>query len=72
MSGPYIRRSRHGQALGTSLEWEDLTRDNPGEGSPRRGEKEDVDANEGDGCLLRRDVEYQDVALGILTRGRGA
>jgi hypothetical protein len=42
----------HGKGLGADLEREDLAGDDPGDGSPRRSEKEDVNADESDQCAL--------------------
>lgn len=46
----------HGERLGTDLEREDLTSNDPGNWTPRAGEEEDVDADECDQGLLGSQV----------------
>jgi hypothetical protein len=67
-----VRRGRHGEGFGADLEGEDFTGHHPRNGAPGRGEEEDVDADERDGCLLRAEVLGKDVSVGMLPRGRRA
>jgi hypothetical protein len=46
----------HGEGLGADLEREDLAGDDPGDGAPRRGEEENVDADESDQGALSDEV----------------
>lgn len=46
----------HGQALGSDLQGEEFSRHDPGNGSPRAGEEEDVDAHKCDGCALGGEI----------------
>lgn len=60
------------ERLGTSLERENLTSDNPGQGSPGGGKEEDVDADKGDGRLGCRFVVAVDLASDwVLDTGNG-
>jgi len=49
-----------GHGLGTDIEREDLTGDDPGDGTPRGGEEGDVDTDEGDQNLLSGGVGGRD------------
>jgi len=51
---------REGHGFGTDVEREDLTGDDPSDGSPCGGEEGDVDADEGDQNLLSGDVGGRD------------
>lgn len=68
----YVGGSRQRQRLGTGLEAEDLTVDNPGERAPGGGEEEDVDADKGDGGLLRGQVVHDNLAGVVLARGQSS
>jgi len=50
-----VGRRRDRQAPRARLEREQLTRHNPGDGAPRAGEEEDVDADKGDEHLVGHD-----------------
>ena len=64
-----VCRGRHGERFRPDFEREDLPRHHPGDGAPGRGEEEDVDADEGDGGLLRAEVLGEDVSVGRLAGG---
>lgn len=66
----YVGSSGDRQALGTSLEREDLAGDDPGQRTPGGGKEEDVDTDKGDRGLLCGKVVDDDVSSRILT-GRG-
>jgi hypothetical protein len=51
-----VAGSGHGETLGAGLEGEQLAGDDPSDGTPRRGEEEDVDAHEGDGGALSSEI----------------
>jgi hypothetical protein len=50
------------------LQGEDLAGNHPRQRAPGGREKEDVNAHESNGCLLRSEVEYEDVAVAVLAR----
>jgi hypothetical protein len=51
-----VAGSGHRETLGAGLEGEQLAGNDPGDGTPRRGEEEDVDAHERDGSALGSQV----------------
>jgi len=56
----------HRERLGSDFEREDLAGNDPGDGAPGRGEEEDVDADEGDGCLLSSEILGEDGPVCVL------
>ncbi len=62
----------HGERLGSDFQRKDLAGYDPGDRTPGRGEEEDVDADEGDGCLLSTEVLGEDGPVWVLARGGGA
>ncbi len=64
----YVGSGGHGQARSAVLEREDLARDDPRQGAPGGRKEEDVDADKGDGRLLRSNVVHDDVAGAVLAR----
>jgi hypothetical protein len=56
----------HGESLGANFEWEDLAGDDPGNGAPSGGEKEDEDADECDASFLCPFVVDDYVPLAVL------
>jgi hypothetical protein len=54
--GCYEPGSSHGETLCASLEWVQLSGDDPSDRAPGTGEEEDVDADERDSGALRREI----------------
>ena len=55
-----VRCGGHRERLGSHLEREELTSDNPSNWSPGAGKKEDVDADKGNQCLLGSHIARSD------------
>lgn len=66
-----VGSSGHTERLGTGLEREDLASDDPSQGTPCRGEEEDIDTDERDSGFLPSQALDEDGSVGVLACGEG-